>query len=50
MAGNKATLAALAPDQLDVMRRKLEPLRQESVDALEKGAKPARAFLDEYTK
>lgn len=50
MTANKATLAALAPDQLDVMRRKLEPLRLDSVDALEKAAKPARAFLDEYTK
>jgi TRAP-type C4-dicarboxylate transport system substrate-binding protein len=50
MLTNKVSIKPLAPTQVDVMKSKLEPLLDASVDALEKSGKPARALLEEYRK
>jgi TRAP-type C4-dicarboxylate transport system substrate-binding protein len=50
MRANKAAITALAPTEVDVMKAKLEPLLEASVNALEKSGKPARVFLAEYRK
>jgi TRAP-type C4-dicarboxylate transport system substrate-binding protein len=50
MLANKVSIKLFAPTQVDVMKSKLEPLLDASVDALEKSGKPARVFLEEYRK
>jgi len=47
---NKVSINVLAPTEVEVMKSKLEPLLDASVDALEKSGKPARVFLEEYRK
>ena len=50
MKANGATLSSLPPDQVDIMKTTLEPMLDESVAALEKAGKPAKAFVDAYRK
>ena len=50
MLANKVSITPLKPNQIEVMKSKLQPLLDASVDTLEKGGKPARAFLEEYRK
>jgi TRAP-type C4-dicarboxylate transport system substrate-binding protein len=50
MKSNNATITPLAADQVDIMKTTLAPLLDDSVDALEKSGKPARAFVDDYRK
>ena len=50
MKSNGATLSLLPPDQVDIMKTTLEPMLDESVAALEKAGKPAKAFVEAYRK
>ena len=50
MLTNKVSISVLVLTEVEVMKSKLEPLLDASVDALEKSGKPARVFLEEYRK
>ena len=50
MRANKVAIDTLPPQQVDIMRVRLAPLIAGAIETLEKSGKPARQFLDEYSR
>jgi TRAP-type C4-dicarboxylate transport system substrate-binding protein len=48
MLANNAVMKPLPPAELDAVKARLAPLTEESIQALEKNGKPAKAFVEDY--
>jgi TRAP-type transport system periplasmic protein len=48
MLANNAVMKPLPPAELDAVKARLVPLTEESIQALEKNGKPAKAFVEDY--
>lgn len=49
MLANAAVMKPLPSAELEAMKTKLAPSTEETVQALDKGGKPASAFVADYT-